>query len=172
MKVVSKQNNSHMCIICGLDNKLGVKAAFYNMEDGSVGGRFTFLPQHQSYPGRVHGGMLATMIDELAGRVLWVDRPDKIAVTMDINVRYHNPAPYNVPLIGRGIYTKKLSRAYAAKCWIMTEAGEILADGEAKYFIMPVEQITDCTLEEELDLLIPDGVTEINFGENENIKGV
>ena len=42
MKVISKQRNSRMCIICGLDNPAGVKAQFYNMEDGSVGAIFTF----------------------------------------------------------------------------------------------------------------------------------
>ncbi len=163
MKVVSKQNNSHMCVICGMDNKLGVRGQFYNMEDGSVGGLFTYRPEHQSYPGRVHGGMLATMIDELAGRVLWVDRPECIAVTMDINVRYHKPAPYGEPLKGRGYYTKKLSRAYSAKCEIMDMNNNILAEGEAKYLIMPAEKITNVTVEEELDIYIPDDVTEIDF---------
>ncbi len=163
MKVVSKQNNSHMCVICGMDNKLGVRGQFYNMEDGSVGGLFTYRPEHQSYPGRVHGGLLATMIDELAGRVLWVDRPECIAVTMDINVRYHKPAPYGEPLKGRGYYTKKLSRAYSAKCEIMDMNNNILAEGEAKYLIMPAEKITNVTVEEELDIYIPDDVTEIDF---------
>ena len=147
-----------------MDNKLGVRAQFYNMEDGSVGGLFTFRPEHQSYPGRVHGGMLATMIDELAGRVLWTDRPDCIAVTMDINVKYRKPVPYDVPLIGRGMYVEKLSRGYSAKCQIMDTEGNVLAEGVAKYLIMPSEKITDATLEEELDILIPDDVTEISFG--------
>lgn len=33
MKIVSKQKNSKMCMTCGLDNKYGVRAPFYNMED-------------------------------------------------------------------------------------------------------------------------------------------
>lgn len=164
MKVVSKQNNSHMCIICGMDNTLGVKAQFYNMADGSVGALFTFRPEHQSYPGRVHGGMLATMIDELAGRVLWTDRPDCIAVTMDISVKYRKPVPYDVELVGRGVYVEKLSRGYSAKCQIMDKDGNVLAEGVAKYLIMPCEKITDVSIEEELDINIPDDVTDIYFG--------
>jgi len=164
MKVVSKQNNSHMCIICGMKNDLGVMGQFYNMEDGAVGGLFTFRPEHQSYPGRVHGGMLATMIDELAGRVLWTDRPDSTAVTMDINVKYRKPVPYNVPLKGRGVYIKKLSRAYSAKCWIMDMDNNVLAEGEAKYLIMPTGKITDADMDEELDIYVPDDVKEIDFG--------
>ena len=165
MKVISKQNNSHGCLICGMDNKLGVQGRFYNMEDGSVGGLFTFRSEHQSYPGRVHGGMLATMIDELAGRVLWTDRPDKIAVTMDISVKYRKPVPYDVPLKGRGMYVEKLSRAYSAKCYIMDMNNAVLAEGEARYLIMPNEKITDASIDEELDIYIPDDVTEIDFGE-------
>ncbi len=166
MKVVSKQNNSHMCLICGMDNSAGVRGQFYNMEDGSVGGLFTFREEHQSYPGRVHGGMLATMIDELAGRVLWVDCPDKIAVTMDINVKYRKPVPYNTPLKGRGMYTERLSRAYSAKCYIMDMDNNILAEGVAKYLILPVEKVCDASIDEELDIYVKDDVTEIDFGEN------
>ena len=166
MKVLSKQNNSHMCMICGMENVYGVKGQFYNMEDGSVGALFTFREEHQSYPGRVHGGMLATMVDELAGRVLWTDRPDLIAVTMDIKVNYRKPVPYGTPLKGRGVYTKKLSRAYSAKCHIMDIDGNILADGEAKYIILPAEQISPGrTAVQELDIYIPDDVTEIDFGD-------
>lgn len=164
MKVISKQKNSHMCMICGMENVYGVKGQFYNMEDGSVGGLFTFRPEHQSYPGRVHGGMLAAMVDELAGRVLWTDNPDQIAVTMDINVKYRKPVPYGTPLKGRGVYTKKLSRAYSAKCYIMDMDNNILADGEAKYLVLPPEQVSPGrTVEQELDIYIPDDVTEIDF---------
>ena len=164
MKVLSKQYNSHMCVICGMLNTAGVRGQFYNMEDGSVGGLFTYRSEHQSYPGRVHGGLLASMIDELAGRVLWTDRPDQIAVTMDLNVKYRKPVPYDVPLKGRGVYTQKLSRAYSAKCYIMSMDGEVLADGEAKYLIMPADKISPGKkLEEELDILVPDDVTEIEF---------
>ena len=57
MKVISKQRNSKMCIICGMDNDYGLRAPFYNMEDGSVVSIFRYGEKHQSYPGRVHGGI-------------------------------------------------------------------------------------------------------------------
>ena len=65
MKILSKQRNSRMCMICGLDNEYGVNAPFYNMEDGSVMTVFRYKEQHQSYPGRVHGGMITAMLDEM-----------------------------------------------------------------------------------------------------------
>ena len=165
MKVVSKQNNSNMCLICGINNKFGVKASFYNMEDGSVGGLFTFLPEHQSYPERVHGGMISTMIDELAGRALWVTQPDKIAVTIDLSVKYRKPVPYGVRLIGKGVITEMLSRAYTAKCAIMDSDGNVLADGTARYFMIPVDKISDAPIDDEINIFVPDDVKEIEFGD-------
>lgn len=36
MQVKYKQNNSRMCVICGMDNPFGLQAPFYVMEDDSV----------------------------------------------------------------------------------------------------------------------------------------
>ena len=83
MKVVGKQRNSRMCFICGMDNPIGLHAQFYNMEDGSVISPVTFREEHQSFPGRVHGGLIATMLDELGLRALWsVKGEEDFGVTM------------------------------------------------------------------------------------------
>ena len=34
--VLKRQNNSRMCVVCGLDNPFGLKAAFYELENGSL----------------------------------------------------------------------------------------------------------------------------------------
>ena len=86
MKVVGKQTNSRNCIVCGMDNQFGIKAPFYNMEDGSIATIFKYNFFHQSYPGRVHGGMITSMLDELIGRVLWISEPDVYAVTTSLEV--------------------------------------------------------------------------------------
>ena len=50
MKVIGKQRNSKMCYICGMENPEGLKAQFYNMEDGSVMTKFAYKEVHQSFP--------------------------------------------------------------------------------------------------------------------------
>ena len=42
MKVLKKQTNSKDCFICGIENKLGVNASFYEMEDGKLYSLFKF----------------------------------------------------------------------------------------------------------------------------------
>ena len=48
MKVLSRQGNARKCIICGMENELGLKAPFYNLEDGSVATIIEFKEHHQS----------------------------------------------------------------------------------------------------------------------------
>lgn len=162
MKVIKKQNNSKMCMICGMDNAFGVQAQFYELEDQSVCGIFTFKEEHQSYPGRVHGGMISAMLDELACRAFWVLEPEQLCVTLDLNTKYRKPVPYNVELKGTGKIIKRTNRYFIAECKIFNDKKEILANGEIKYLLLPSEEITDASFEDEMCYEIADGIKEID----------
>ena len=164
MKVISKQTNSKMCIICGLENALGVKASFYNMEDNSVGARFMFKEEHQSYPERVHGGMISALLDELAGRALWVTNPELMGVTANMTIKFRKPVPYNVLLLGRGNITKRSGRIFSAEAQIFDENKNVLAELTGNYVILPNDQITSKKdLQEDVSIFINDDITEIDF---------
>lgn len=164
MKVVSKQTNSKMCLICGIENKLGLNAAFYNMEDGSVGAIFNFKPEHQSYPERVHGGMISALLDELAGRALWVTDPQLLGVTANLQIKFRKPVPYNAKLIGRGEITKRIGKLFNATAKIYDENKNVLAEAEATYVIMPNNQIATAeSLTDDISIMVPDNITEIDF---------
>lgn len=163
MKVLKKQTNSKNCIICGINNPSSVKAPFYEMEDSSVVTLFSYLPEHQSYPGRVHGGMITSMLDELIGRAIWVYEPEALAVTLDINVKFRKPVPYGEPLQGVGKVVKNGRKAYVGEAVIKDMQGNVLAEGSATYFKLAASAITDSDMHEELDAYVPDDVKEIEL---------
>lgn len=166
MKVTGKQRNSRFCIMCGLDNEYGVRAPFYNMEDGSVMTIFRYGEMHQSYPGRVHGGLITAMIDEMGLRALWAKEgsEESFGVTFSIDTKYRKPVPYDKTLIGRGIIVKDTSRYFVTEAYIMNSRGEILANGTVRYIRLDVEKISrDASVHEELCYLEKDGVREIIF---------
>lgn len=164
MKVVSKQTNSKMCIICGLENQLGVKADFYNMEDGSVGARFKFKKEHQSYPERVHGGMVSALLDELAGRALWVTDPSLMGVTANMTVKFRKSVPYDKLLLARGYISKRNGRIFSAEAQIFDENKVVLAQLSGNYVILPNNQISNCeNLSEEVSVLVEDNITELDI---------
>jgi hypothetical protein len=53
---LEKQPNSRMCYVCGIENPIGLKLKFYTDGDEQCITRFYPRPEHQGYPGHLHGG--------------------------------------------------------------------------------------------------------------------
>ena len=164
MKVVSKQRNSKMCAICGMDNEYGVHAQFYNMEDGSVMTKFKYRQEHQSYPGRVHGGLITAMLDEMGLRALWAKEgsEEKFGVTMSLDTKYRKPVPYDEEIIGKGIVIKENNKFFVVDSKILDLQGNVLANGTIKYIKLDTNKINEnIDAHEEMCYLIEDDVKEI-----------
>lgn len=161
MKVIGKQRNSKMCYICGMENPEGLKAQFYNMEDGSVMTKFAYKEVHQSFPQRVHGGLIAAMLDELAFRAYWCKDETMLGATMSMETKFRKPVPYETELIGKGIVVKDLSKFFTAEVALMDKDGVVYADGVVKYIKLPIEKIAQTDFHEEIKYLIEDNITEI-----------
>jgi hypothetical protein len=56
---MEKQSNSRMCFVCGIDNPIGLHLAFYTDDEGRCIAHFRPKPEHQGYPGHLHGGSSA-----------------------------------------------------------------------------------------------------------------
>lgn len=166
MRVISKQRNSKMCIMCGFDNEYGVRAPFYNMEDGSVMTVFSYREQHQSYPQRVHGGLITCMLDEMGLRALWAKEmsEESFGVTTSLETKFRKPVPYNQTIIGKGIIVKDTPHFCTAEVSLYDKHGALLANGTVNYIKLDVNKIADnISAHEEMCYLVEDGVTEINF---------
>lgn len=170
MKVLVRQGNSKNCIICGMENENGLKAPFYNMEDGSVASIFTFKDVHQSYPERTHGGMISALLDEVMGRVLWfneseLDYLDSFAVTTSMSVKFRKPVPYGVKLKARGYIVKSNSRGYTSRGEIFDMQNNLLAEAEATYLKISPKLVAGNahTMEEEMCYRFKKDIEEIDF---------
>jgi len=97
---VNKQRNSRMCFVCGLQNPVGLKMAFYeDPEVGEVRAEVTVPDHYQGYPRVVHGGIVAAILDEVAGRAVFLHGYDEnLMVTLRLTIRYHRPTPTETPL--------------------------------------------------------------------------
>jgi len=162
MKVVKKQTNSTMCLICGMNNALGLHASFYEMEDNTLVSLFTFKDVHQSYPERTHGGMISSLLDELIGRAIWIHEPDVWGVTATIQVKFRKPVPYDIPLKGIAKITENKSRLFKGEGLIQTLDGVVLAEASAVYVKLSLTNIVvDNNHHEGINVYIEDDVKEI-----------
>ena len=163
MNVISKQRNSRMCFICGMDNPIGLRAQFYNMEDGSVMTPLCFGEAHQSFPGRVHGGLVATLLDEMGLRALWTDgTEEQFGVTMSLDVKFRKPVPYNEKIYGKGSLVRETSKFFVIDTAILDGDGKTLANAEVRYIKLDANTISDgINPHEEMCYLVEDNVKEL-----------
>ncbi len=89
-------------------------------EGDRVIGEVVFEAQHGGAPGLVHGGLVATLLDEVLGHVA-IRRGTPVATAM-LDVRYVAPTPLDVPLRCEAWLVRQTGRR-----WFV--AGEIRAEG-------------------------------------------
>jgi uncharacterized protein (TIGR00369 family) len=133
------QPNSLHCFVCGLQNPFGLKLKFYQTGTDEVTTTCVLGEEYQGYPGVVHGGIVASMLDELAGRAHMGIDPPRFMYTARISVRYrrHVPVGEKLRLVGKAGKTKK--HTATAKSFIFDENGELLAEADALLVDVPEE---------------------------------
>jgi hypothetical protein len=72
-----KQANSEDCFICGMENPAGFKLSFHEYPDGTVRSSLKIKTEYQGWPGIVHGGIIASLLDEVTARVFMNDSTGK-----------------------------------------------------------------------------------------------
>ena len=100
---MKKQPNSDHCFICGRKNPHGLYMTFYDNEHDEVLSEYTVPDDYQSYPGIVHGGIVAAMLDEAVGRVAMIEDHHHFMMSVKLEVKYRRPVPTETPLriVGR-----------------------------------------------------------------------
>lgn len=141
-KILNKQKNSKMCVVCGTENPFGFDARFYETDNHEVIGVFRTKEEQQSYPTRVHGGVISAMLDETIGRVLWIDEPDAWAVTVELSLRYKKPVPLNIEnlkCVGR--ITRNTRKIFEGTGEIYLPDGTVAIEAHGKYWRMNPDEI-------------------------------
>jgi uncharacterized protein (TIGR00369 family) len=142
-KVMRKQNNSKECFVCGLENAYSLKAGFYELDNDEIIAVFTPLEGHQSYPGRLHGGVAASVLDETIGRAINIKHEEIWGVTVELNVQYKKPVPLDQELRVVGRITRDTSRIFEGTGEIILPNGETAVTAHGKYLKMPISKIAD-----------------------------
>ncbi|MEE8324696.1 MAG: PaaI family thioesterase [Candidatus Humimicrobiaceae bacterium] len=143
-KVTGKQPNSKMCFICGLKNTKGLKAAFYETDKDELIAVFKPCQEHQGYPGRLHGGIAAAILDETIGRTVTIGKDDDVwGVTLEFSIKFKKPIPLGEELKVVTKLTGDGRRIFKGTGKIVLPDGKVAAIGEGKYMKLPIEKIAD-----------------------------
>ncbi|ODU07561.1 MAG: hypothetical protein ABS81_00135 [Pseudonocardia sp. SCN 72-86] len=79
--------DDHRCFGCAPANPHGLALRFTDTGDGGLTTTLRVGHDHESYPGVVHGGIVALTCDEIMGNLI-VLRDGRVAVTTSLRMRY------------------------------------------------------------------------------------
>jgi uncharacterized protein (TIGR00369 family) len=125
--------NDQHCFVCGQHNAAGLRLSF--REDASGGGVVAevVFPAHlQGWQGVVHGGLLATVLDEIM--VQAATAKGIHCVTAEITVKYREPAATGEPYTIVGKVLEARGKLVMAESSLRDASGKVRAQASGKLF--------------------------------------
>ena len=120
------------CFVCGRNNSFGLHlASFVDTDTGNVRTAFTPGPQHIGFDEIIHGGILATLVDELmVWTAIWASR--KACVAGELSLRFVQKSLPGVPLAATATISRNRSRLVEATCEVRAQ-GQLICTAAGKY---------------------------------------
>jgi acyl-coenzyme A thioesterase PaaI-like protein len=143
-RVLKKQHISKMCFVCGVNNDFGLHANFYETDANELVAVINPSEQHQGYPGRMHGGIAATILDETIARSIGNGKDEQIwGVTLELKTKFRKPVPLGLELKVVGRVTGEGTRSFEGTGEIVLPNGEIAVSAEGKYIKLTTDKIAN-----------------------------
>lgn len=114
---------------------------FYDNGRDEVISDYTVAELYQGYPGIVHGGIVAAMLDEVVGRVAFIEDHHHFMMSVRMEVKYRHPVPTGTPLHIVGRIVRLRGRLGKAVGEIALPDGTIAAEAALTLADVPHEML-------------------------------
>jgi uncharacterized protein (TIGR00369 family) len=133
--VLLKPNPENICFGCGGANARGMLLTF-EQDDAAqrIRGNFRLGAEYQGGPGFIHGGIIATVLDEVMGKVCRFRGVR--AVTADLAIEYLKPVLVDADLVIEGYEVEMKGRNLFLAGDIRDVSGKVLARGKGRFVIV------------------------------------
>ncbi|KAF9435621.1 hypothetical protein BGZ76_005881 [Entomortierella beljakovae] len=128
------------------ENKLGVKPAlFQTLDESQVISALHVGPSLCGHPNITHGGLLATILDEITAMSALPNLPGKTGFTANLNINYRHPCISDQFIIVHSEVTSVEGRKAFVKATLKTADGTLLADATALFIAprIPISEISE-----------------------------
>ena len=134
--------HTRSCFVCGEANPAGLKLRFET--DGRiVQTRFVPQAEHVGFRQTVHGGLIATLLDEI---MVWACavQTKRFAFCAELNVRFIGPVRPNEAVVASGeLVSNRRDKLFEARAELRNQAGLALATATGKYLPIKQAEATD-----------------------------
>ena len=122
---------SNRCFGCGPANATGMRLEFFLAADGTVVSLPVIPNAFDGHPGYLHGGIIATLLDEAMSKA--VSAQGRPSMTRKMEIEYLRPVPSGAPLRIEGRVVRNERRKHWAEARLLNEEGTVLAEGKGLF---------------------------------------
>jgi acyl-coenzyme A thioesterase PaaI-like protein len=135
---LNDRSDYQLCFACGARNTYGLGLVFHREGDEIVT-EFTPDTRYQGFPGVLHGGVLAMLLDETLERLSVVE--GRWLMTGRLEVRYRRAAPVGRPLrvSGRVVATRARALLAEGSVRLADEPGAVVAEAQGIFLPLPAD---------------------------------
>jgi uncharacterized protein (TIGR00369 family) len=130
------------CFACGPANPIGLHLEFMVAPDGAVVSLPTVSDNFEGHPGYLHGGMIATLLDEAMSKA--VRTLGQAAMTRKIEIDYRRPVPSGAPIRIEGRIARSEQSKHWAEASSLNAQGTVLAHGKGSPKATPLSLSESC----------------------------
>ena len=130
---VQRQAHPH-CVACSLLNEKGLHLEFAAHKDG-VQAHFECDKACEGYPGILHGGIIATILDGAMGNCLFAR--GRTAVTVEMTTRFRHPIHINEHAAVIARLVRDADPLYLLEAEIIQD-GQVRATAKGKFYHQPL----------------------------------
>jgi acyl-coenzyme A thioesterase PaaI-like protein len=133
------------CFVCGQSNPYGLHLVF-RLDHDTVVADFQPREEHQGFPGVIHGGIVAAILDEALGRTSILSESPEWTMTGRLDVRYRRYVPYGPVLRVRAKLGTQRRRMLQASGVLTLADDESVVLAEAEGTFLPLSPATVDTI--------------------------
>jgi uncharacterized protein (TIGR00369 family) len=120
----------HNCFACGDANPIGMRLHI-ELGEGTASTTWVPGPDFVGWEDKVHGGLLATLLDEV---MAWAPSSyDSWAVTAEMHIRYRSPANPGETLAARAWVEQRRRRIYHVRGEVHGADGRLVAEADGRF---------------------------------------
>jgi uncharacterized protein (TIGR00369 family) len=135
-----KQPNSAHCFACGVANPVGLQLSFFETGADEVTAGFSPPEHFVGFPGVLHGGIIATVLDEIGGRAAMIGDHTRLMMTAKMDIKFRKPTPLGQPLRAVGHLLRRRGRLAFTHAELRLPDGTVTAEAELTLADLPDSQ--------------------------------
>jgi acyl-coenzyme A thioesterase PaaI-like protein len=138
--MAERLHRSRTCFVCGTENPHGL--GLQPMGDGKkVYVEYTPAEAHRGFSNAIHGGMTATLLDEVCGHAAGLAVDGK-AATVELTITYLAPLRVAEPVRVEGWVTRRRGRVLHGRGQILAAtSGKVLAEARGRFLALDERQL-------------------------------